>query len=196
MLSGYRVWGHQEGGSPGQAEHPICRWALPLPTLAPIVAHSIDLVLGTTGLSRTAFIHSCVASISPTSHRTVSGGALNGFSSLHFHVEAGLAGCCSIISSEPTGPLPSRTADIARPRGSSPRAVKMFWMVLQAQCPLQVLRKGWCTCCTKDSETGSLETPMVPTLWAGMVDMLSTTCCQHLKPCHKWLLGAPHGLSL
>lgn len=38
---------------------PICRWALPLPALAPVTAHSIDTALGTNGLSGTAFIHIC-----------------------------------------------------------------------------------------------------------------------------------------
>lgn len=36
--------------------------------------------------------------------------------------------------------------------------------VLQARCPSQVVRKGWYTRCTKDSDTGSLGTPMAHTL--------------------------------
>jgi hypothetical protein len=41
--------------------------------------------------------------------------------------------------------------------------------VLQARCPAQVVRKGWYTRCTKDSDTGPLAAPTVHTLrlWGG-----------------------------
>lgn len=79
------VWGHPGGPSPGQAECPVHRWAVPLRTVTPVTACGVDTVLGTAAPSSTAFIHICGnvvsgrggATLSPLSTRQepVQGGA-------------------------------------------------------------------------------------------------------------------------
>lgn len=53
------VWGHPGGSSLRQADCPVHRWAVPLPTLAPVTARRVDTALGTAALSGAALVHIC-----------------------------------------------------------------------------------------------------------------------------------------
>lgn len=50
---------HLRGPSLGQAEHPVCTWAVACPTLAPVATRGVDTVLGTAAPSNTALVHVC-----------------------------------------------------------------------------------------------------------------------------------------
>lgn len=51
--------GRLGGPSLGQAEHPVCAWAVARPTRAPVATHGVDTVLGAAAPSDTALVHVC-----------------------------------------------------------------------------------------------------------------------------------------
>lgn len=108
-------------GSPslGQADCPIRRGAVPLPTLAPITPCGVDTALGTAAPSSTAFIHVC-------RKRGVRQGAVHTASPLQAHPLEGHAGRCP-KDPPPLGGGPRLTclAGVAPP---SCRAVAAAWL--------------------------------------------------------------------